>query len=323
MTTVLTAHSYTEHILGQLRERSPGVRFARLAQNGDVPEDARDAVVLLRCSMSKPEFSNALSQAPDVRWVHTCTAGFDQLMVPEIIERALLVSRSAETHHIPIAEWAMTGLLAIAKQFPFAHEAQKEKRWIGPKGWPEPVELYGTTMGIIGAGAIGTEIARRAKAFGMTVIATKRTPDIDSPWYDEVMPPTRVHDLLRVSDFIVVACPLTPETRGMLGPEEFAMMKPTAYLGNIARGAIIDEQALITALTTGQIAGAAIDAFVLEPLPPESPLWEIGNLLITPHASGRSSVSGVRGLEEFAVNLELFRKGATLNNMLSDPELGY
>lgn len=323
MTVVLVTHFYTDHLMARMRRRSPDVRFVRLAPDGSVPKGAENATILLRCFMSKPELSTALSQAPELRWIHTCTAGFDQLLVPEISERGLEVTRSAATVNITIAEWVMASLLSLSKQFPAALVAQDERRWIGPDGWPEPVEMFGATMGIIGAGAIGTEVAKRAAGFGMKVIATKRTVRSSIPWYDEILPPTELHRLLRESDFVVVACPLTPATRNMLSGEEFALMKPTAYLTNIARGAVVDESALVRALRTHQIAGAALDVFVEEPLPPDSPLWEVDNLIITPHASARSKVSALRSLEEFALNLELFLRGAPLNNKLGDVSLGY
>jgi len=322
MTAVLTTRHYTEHVLAELRERFPGVEFARLGREGEIPAQVAQADVLLRCTMSKPELSAVLAAVPTIRWIHSCTAGFDQLLVPEISERGLLVTRSGESHHIQIAEWAIAGLLALAKQFPYAIRAQEEKRWIGPSGWELPVELFGSTMGIIGAGAIGTEIAKRAKAFGMTVIGTKRTPS-PLPGYDEVLASDQIERLLRESDFLVVACPLTSETRGMLGAEQLAMMKPTAYISNIARGAIFDEPALIAALEAGTIAGAALDAFVTEPLPPDDPIWTTRNVLVTPHASGRSAASNARAHQEFIANLERYLRGETLRYPLGDPALGY
>ncbi|MFT4029108.1 MAG: D-2-hydroxyacid dehydrogenase [Protaetiibacter sp.] len=322
MTTVLTTRHYTEHVLDELRELFPEVAFARLGREGEIPPEAADATVLLRCVMSKPELSAVLAAVPTIRWIHSCTAGFDQLLVPEIEERGLLVTRSGESHHIQIAEWAIAGLMALAKQFPLALRAQAEHRWIGSGGWAQPVEFYGSTLGIIGAGAIGTEIAKRAQAFGMRVLGTKRTPDV-LPGYDEVLGPDGLERLLRESDFVVVACPLTSETRGMLGAEQLAMMKPTAYISNIARGAIFDERALIAALESGAIAGAALDAFVTEPLPADDPIWTTRNVLVTPHASGRSAAAAVRAHEEFIANLRRFEAGEPLHHVLGDARLGY
>lgn len=321
--TVLAAHYYDDDLLNRLRHLSPGVRFVRMGPNGDVPSDGRTATVLLRCFMSKTEFASALAQAPHLQWVHTCTAGFDQLLLPELIERGLSVTRSAASHHIPIAEWAIATMLAVAKLLPRAIDAQRERTWIEPTAWPKPVEMFGGTMGIIGAGAIGTEVAKRAKAFGMTVLGTKRNVSGTTEFFDELLPPDQLNDVLRRSDFVVVACPLTPETRNMIGSEQFARMKPHAVLCNVARGAIIDEEALAHAVSSRQIAGAALDAFVQEPLPDDSPLWALENVLITPHASARSQASVDRALHEFALNLARFARGETLLNKLNDSTLGY
>ena len=322
MTTVLVSRWYSQKLVTELEGRLPGVSFVYMSESGDVPSSAADARVLLRCAMDKPAFRNALSQASALEWVHTCTAGFDQLLIPELIERRLAVTRGAHTHDITIAEWVMASLLTISKQFDIAAQAQAQRRWLAPTEWAQPVELFGATMGIIGAGAIGTEVARRARGFGMSVIATKRSPE-DLDEYDEVLPPSKLHSVLERSDFVVIACPLTPETRGMIGATEFGLMKRSAYLNNIARGAVIQEAALIEALETGQIAGAVLDVFEQEPLPPTSPLWTTRNLLVTPHASNRSAAAIARGLDEFVENMRRFLAKEPLMNPLKDPELGY
>lgn len=315
---VLATSMYSDEMLASLRQRLPGVDFMSLSLEGDVPDGGDRARVLLRCFMSKPALQRALAAAPSVEWIHTCTAGFDQLLIPEIEERDLRVTRSAATTHIPISEWVLACMLHLGKQLPLLAEAQAERRWAEP----DPIEFYECTVGIIGAGAIGTEVARRCKGFGMRVIATKRTP-VEDINYDLILPSEGLHDLLEQSDFIVVTCPLTTETRGLIGYQEMQMMKPTAYLVNIARGAIVVEDDLRRALEEGLIAGAALDVFTEEPLPPESPLWNTPRLMITPHSSFRSPNSSQRGLDEFVANMKRYLAGEPLMNLLKDAELGY
>lgn len=318
MHTVLLAAMIDEQQLLMLQERFPATRFVRLPQSGEVPNDAADAQVLFRCAMSKLELSRALAGAPDLRWMHSCSAGFDQLLVPEITDRGLIVTRSAQTHHIPISEWVIAFIFAAAKRFPQLWQAQKEHRWAPP----ESEEVGGKTVGIVGAGAIGTEVARRCTALGMRVIATKRSP-AELPEYEKVMAADRLPELLAESDYVVLATPLTTETRGMIGERELRSMKPTAFLLNIARGALIVDDDLVRALREGWIAGALLDAHQQEPLPPDSPLWDVENLFITPHASYKSPHFMERSTREFADNLERFLDGEQLRNTLREPALGY
>lgn len=318
MLTVLLAQMVDDEQLGLLQEQFPDTRFVRLPQSGEVPGDAADAQVLFRCAMSKPQLSEALGGAPDLKWMHSCSAGFDQLLVPEITERGLTVTRSAATHHIPISEWVIAFIFSAAKRFPALWQAQKEHRWAPP----ETDEVGGKTVGIVGAGAIGTEVAKRCTALGMRVIATKRSP-ADLPEYEKVMPADQLPQLLAESDYVVLATPLTTETRGMIGERELRAMKPTAFLLNIARGALIVDDDLVRALREGWICGAFLDAHQQEPLPPESPLWDVENLFITPHASYKSVHFLERSTREFAANLERFQKGEELQNQLREPALGY
>ena len=318
MTTVLLAAMIEEEQLGLLQSEFPKLHFERLPASGEVPAGATDAEVLFRCAMSKTQLSQTLGGAPQLKWMHSCSAGFDQLLVPEIIERNLTVTRSAATHHIPISEWVIAYIFAAAKRFPALWKAQSEHRWAPP----DTEEVGGKTVGIVGAGAIGSEVAKRCSALGMRVIATKRTP-ADSPLYERVMPADQLPALLAESDFVVLACPLTTETRGMIGERQLRLMKPTAFLLNIARGGLIVDDDLIRALGESWIAGAFLDAFQQEPLPADSPLWDVENLFITPHASYKSPLFMERSTREFAENLHRFRRGEPLHNTLREPTLGY
>lgn len=317
LTVLLSAHVAANH-LATLRATVPEVRFVALPPSGQVPADAGEAAVLFRCAMSKPELQRAIAGSPALRWIHSCAAGFDQLLVPEITERDLTVTRSASSHHIPISEWVLTYILFMTKRFPELIKAQAQHRW----DRLEADEVGGKTVGIVGAGAIGTEVARRCRPLGMRVIATKRSP-VPLAEYDLVMGANELPRLLAESDYVVLACPLTTETAGMIGEQALRLMKPTAFLINIARGALIVDADLIRALGEGWIAGACLDAFAQEPLPSDSPLWDVERLVITPHASSNSPLVMKRAEGEFVANLRRYLKGEPLANTLREPALGY
>jgi phosphoglycerate dehydrogenase-like enzyme len=302
----------------RLVDQFPDVTFVALPSDGTVPDEGRDAEILFRCSMSKPEMSRTIAGAPRLQWVHTCSAGFDQLLVPEIEELHLRVTRSAATHNVPISEWVIAFMLLVSKRFPDLLQAQRDHRWAPP----DTEELTAKTLGIVGAGAIGTEVARRARPFGMHIVATKRSPQ-DHPLYDRVLPAGELHTLLAMSDFVVLACPLTTETEGMIAEPQLRTMKPSAYLLNIARGRLIVEADLIRALNERWIAGACLDAFAQEPLPTDSPLWDIDNLIVTPHSSYRSPHFLERATAEFSANLRRYLDDEPLQNTLRESSLGY
>lgn len=317
--TALISHAFETRHLEKLRSTFPDVRFVTLPEDGNVPPEGRGAKVLLRASISKEALSRAVSQLPDLQWLHSNTAGFDWVLVPELDPYKVIITRSANSSSIAIGEFVIGLIFLTAKRFPALLKAQQERVW---RKEPELDEVGGKTVGIIGAGAIGREVAKRAAALGMKVIGTKRTPE-PQPYFEEVLPADRLPDLLQRSDYVVVACPLTPETRGLIGKAELRQMKPTAVLINVARGPIVVEADLIRALKEGWIAGACADAFDVEPLPSDSPLWDVENLIITPHISWVSPHGFDRVLDEFMENLHRFLKGEPLLNRLRDPKLGY
>lgn len=320
MLTVLVSAIYTAEQVADLRTSFPDVTFVQVDADGGVPPAGRDAEVILRCTMRKGPLLRALAEAPKLKWIHTCTAGFDWLMVPELAERGLLVTRSGYSLNIAMGEFVIGYMFLMAKNFRHYLKAQGEHRWESI----EQEEIAGKTVGIVGAGAVGQEVAKRAVALGMRVIGTKRTPE-PQPNFETVLPSNAegLNVLLRESDFLVLAAPLTPETQGLLGREQFAMMKKSAYLINVARGAMCVEQDLIDALNNGTIAGACIDAFETEPLPADSPLWDLPNVVLTPHCSYRSPLTMTRALEQFKDNLALYLKGEPLLHPLKDMALGY
>ncbi|MBB6098097.1 phosphoglycerate dehydrogenase-like enzyme [Deinobacterium chartae] len=316
--TVLLSHLYETHDTAPLFARFPEVRFVQLEKDAHLPARAAEADAILCGGMGKPQLSRLLRAAPRLEWIHTGSAGFDWVMVPEVTERAITVSRSAAVMNTPMAEFALGVMLAHAKNLDAMREAQTRHAWEPPMHR----ELYGATVGVVGAGAIGARIARLARAFGMRTLATKReaAPLED---FDAVYPPEGLEVLLAESDYLILTCPLTPETRHMIGRAQLARMKPGAYLINLARGGLIVEAELLRALQDGTLAGACLDAFEVEPLPADSPLWDAPNLRLTPHCSYRSPAIRARVVEEFAANLERYLRGEPLHNTLRHAALGY
>jgi phosphoglycerate dehydrogenase-like enzyme len=264
--------------------------------------------------------SGLLELAPRLRWYQAMTAGVDR--VPDALLRAhSLIVTSARGHNAgAVAEHVIWALLALARQARTLHRSQDAGRWERLT----PGELAGTTLGIAGYGAIGEQVARRARAFEMRVIGTRRSarPGDTDALLDELLPPHRLDDLLARSDAVVVAVPLTAETRGLFGASAFKRMQQHAYLIDVSRGGVVDGTALAEALTAGTIAGAAIDVADPEPLPADSPLWAMENVIITPHISGSSAAFNERAVDFFLQNLRRFQAGEPLLNVV-DPERGY
>jgi len=311
-----------DHLLERLREPvcriAPDCRIIPLGPDGEVTETLEGADVLfLRWGLSPEATRRLLTRVPNLRWVHTISAGVDHLLFPELRESDAILTNASGVFNIPIAETVMAYILAVVKRLPEFLAQQREHRW---EKLPLR-ELGGLTVGIVGLGDIGTEVARLCRAFGMHVLGLRRRP-APSDVADEVLPPDRLHDLLARSDFVVIAAPLTAETRGMIGRAELAAMKPDAWLINISRGAIVDEEALIEALQAGRIGGACLDVFAEEPLPPESPLWDMPNVIITPHNSWSSPHIEEREIDLFLENLRRYVAGEPLLNVV-DKQAGY
>lgn len=277
-----------------------------------------NAVAYFRWWTGRPVLEAVLAAAPRLRWIHTPSAGVEHLLIPQVLERDIIITNSAGVHAIPIAEFVLALMLSHAKGLAHYRAAQAAAHW--DRAFV-PRELYEQTVLVLGAGGIGQAIAERAAAFGMRVWGARRTPR-PTPGFARVVGMDGWRALLPAADYLVIAAPLTPATRGMIDAPAFAAMKPDAYLINIARGAIVVEEALLQALRTGQIAGAALDTFEQEPLPPESPLWALPNVTITPHTTAGSPRMRERQLALFFENLRRFRSGEPLYNRV-DPAAGY
>ena len=253
--------------------------------------------------------------APKLRWIQSHSAGLDSFLFPEIVEREeVTITNMAGLYAPQGAEQAWALLLALARGIDLSVRGQERREWTEGRG----IVLARSTLGIIGLGGFGMEIAERARGYEMTILAVDSVRQDKPDDVAELRPATRenLHSLLRRSDAVMIACPRTRETYHLIGAEEFAAMKDSAYLVNVTRGGIIDELALLHALTNNQIAGAGLDVCEREPLPPEDPLWDAPNLIVTAHHAGSSQHRPRVVFEFFLENLERYLKGEKLVNLV-------
>lgn len=293
--------------------------FVALDRRGAARVPYDDAEVLMLPWGLPTELTQHLLALPALRWVQTISAGIPPLVLDALRQRPEVVLTNATgVFDVPIAETVLTYILMIVKRMPEFMAQQQAHRW-----HKLPLrELRGLTVGIIGIGGIGTEVAKRCTALGMRVIATRRHPEHGAPYVEALFPPARLHELLAQSDFVVVAVPLTPETAHLINAERLRAMKPDAWLINIARGAVVDEAALIEALREQRIGGAALDVTEEEPLPADSPLWDFPNVILTPHNSWSTPYLEERQKDLFLDNLARYLNGEPLRNVV-DKTLGY
>jgi len=262
-----------------------------------------------------------------LRWVHTATAGVSSLLTPELVESDIAFTNSAGVHAPAVAETVIAMMLHFARGLDIAVRAQAAGRWTkAPFDRADaPVrEVAGSRTGVVGYGGIGREVARRVTALGGRVIAMRRRPDVQGAVESgvEVCGPEAFEQLLEASDYVVLAAPETAETRGLVGARELARMKRDAVLINVARGALVDEAALVDALRSGGIRGAGLDVFAAEPLPEGHPLWALPNVLITPHVSAYTHRFWEREAALVEENLARYLAGRPLLNLV-DKQAGY
>jgi phosphoglycerate dehydrogenase-like enzyme len=317
---LIIPHRIADRVEPRLDDIVPGCAVVHVDQDGAADGDLADAEVLLRWWTPDRALRHILAAAPRLRWMHTPSAGVDQLLTPEVVRREILLTSSAGAHAIPIAEFVLLFMLGHAKQVRDLATLTGEGAWARGRAL-HLQELYGKTLLIIGLGQIGQEIARRAAAFGVRVLGSRRHP-APTPGVERVVGEGEWRDLLPAADYVVIAAPLTNATRGMVDAAAFARMKREAYLINIARGPIVDTDALLAALEQGRIAGAGLDALPEEPLPLDHPLWAAPNIWITPHISWSSPHMHERALAIFLENLRRYRDGEQLVNLV-DQAAGY
>jgi phosphoglycerate dehydrogenase-like enzyme len=312
---LLAAFRAADEDLARLRAISDSLIVERSESPKQAMELARDAEIVFAGHWSDDLWKNA----PRLKWVQSGGAGIERFMTPDFIASPIILTNAAGVYAIPIADHVMAFVLHFSRGFNRMVRNQIGHRWGEDT---EPDELVDKTLGIVGLGGIGTGVARRAKAFGMRVIATRRRPQLPSEFADEVRGADDLRWLLGESDYVALCSALTQNTHKLVGEEELKEMKPTSCLINIGRGGLIDEPALITALKTGLIAGAGLDVFAEEPLPTDSPLWDMPNVLITPHTAGSSPRSHERLMDLFCENVRRYLAGEELLNVVDKGE-GY
>ena len=301
----------TPEIADAVRARWPQMRVVFLPDYSRVIEELPDTHIFVGASLRAEQFAHAAS----LRWIHSTAAGVSQLMYPELRGSGVIVTNPSGILSVPMSEHAMGMMLALARNFPDAVRYQGAAHWAQQDLWNKPqrlAEVNGSLLLIVGYGSIGRELAKRARAFGMRVWGVTRSGKGDATLVERIVPAAQLLDALPHADYVVISAPETEETRHLFGPEQMARMKRGARLINIARGSLLDEAALIAALQSGALSGAALDVASAEPLPADSPLWKAPNLLLTPHISGvsdrlwqRQTELLLRLLEEWFAQQEL------------------
>jgi phosphoglycerate dehydrogenase-like enzyme len=304
-----------------MRARFPELRATHLPNFDGLERELADTDIFMGISLT----ASQLMLAPKLRWIQAVTAGVAQFMYPELRERGIVLTNATSVHCVPIAQHILGTIIALARRFPDSFRYQRQGIWAMNELLAAPIkprELRDQVLLFIGFGAIGQETARLVRPLEMRVWALTHSGRSGSGLAERVFQSSQLHEALRQADFVVVAAPATPETRNMLGEREFALMKPSAYLINVARGTLLDEPALISALERNRIAGAALDVTVKEPLSPDSPLWKMNNVFITPHVSGATENTWDREEELMAENLKRWFAGSELLNRV-DLTRGY
>lgn len=335
LSPILSAR-YRSRDLDRIRAVAPGARIVTVSIEGLADGPLDDVEVMLRGWLLPDAFDRLLVRAPRLSWVHSATSGVERALTPAALERGVVVTNARGVFSRPIAEYVLMMILAVSRRLPQLLELQRERTWQPLEG----AELRDVTVGIVGLGSLGRAVGALATAFGCRVVAIRRRSEAGSAAAPESLPddpddrafgemmlgrvggPESLPELLGESDFIVLAAPLTPETEEMINDETLAMVKPGAWLINVARGRLVDERALLRALRDGPLGGAVLDTFHDEPLPPMSSFYDRPNVIVTPHTAWSSGRVLDRSVELFCDNLRRFAAGEPLLNVV-DPVAGY
>jgi len=320
-TTVLVLANPTEPQLAML-EQLPETTSLAVGNNLEAFENtARTADVIFNWSLSGALLREVFQLCPRVQWVHNRSAGLDGVLFPEIVASPVPLTNGSGVFSPSLGEFALASILYFAKDLRRMIRSQEAGRW----EQFDITEITGQTVGIVGYGDIGRAVATRVRAMGMRVLAVKRHgPPIYNvdPLVSQIYAPDRLHEMLPQCDYVVVSAPLTHETKGMIDTAAFGVMKPTAVLINVGRGPVVDEQALISALSMNIIKGAALDVFDQEPLPEGHPLYKLQNVLLSPHCADHTPDWLERAMQFFIDQFGRFTKGEPLMNIV-DKHLGY
>ena len=319
--TVLILADAKEPQVEFLFKRLTGVKIVAANSAVELAGDAKEATVIYQWSGSKELLAQAFAACPNVKWVHSRSAGLEQTLFPHLRDSVVMLTNGSGVFSPALGEFVLGAILYFAKDFRRLVRNQMARRW-------EQFDVQmaaGKTVGIVGYGDIGRAVATRVKAIGMKVLALKRHPEKGAnpdSLVEETFGPERRVEMISQCEYVVVTAPLTPETRGMIGEAEIAAMRGEAVVINVGRGAVIDEKALVRALGEGRIKGAALDVFEQEPLPAGHALYGMENVLLSPHSADHTTDWLDNAMEFFAEQCERYLDGKTLLNVV-DKKLGY
>ncbi len=302
--------------IDRLRTEFPHVEVAYSNSKRHDDDVLHSADVMIGWALS-PEQMRA---APGLRWIYSITAAVDQFLFPQLIDADISICNAARVHGPVVAEHAIAMVLALAKRVPSAVRYQESRKWAMENIWqerPRPREIAGSNLLVVGLGSIGAEVAALAVALKMHVIGVRQYPERGPEGAHEVFGYQALDDALPRADFVVLAAPLTPQTRQLVDYRRLQLLKPDAYLINVSRGALIDEAALVKVLRDGRLGGAALDVFVEEPLPRKSPLWKLSQVLVTPHTAFLTEKVWDRHYTAFTSNLKRYLAGEPLQDTVN------
>jgi phosphoglycerate dehydrogenase-like enzyme len=305
----------------RLRREFPHIEVVHLSDYKRTDEEIVNAEIAISWSIRPGQ----IAVAEKLRWIHSPAAAVHQFIFPEFVNSNIVLTNAREVHGPVVAEHVIALIFALAKKIPGSVRLQEKHVWGQQILWdelPRVREIGGATVGLIGLGSIGRAVAKSAKALGMRVIAVREHPERRSEGVDAVFGPAQINEVFRLADYIVLAAPVTDSTQAIANAERLALMKPDACLINVGRGALVDEAALAAALREKKIGGAALDVFPKEPLAADSPLWDLPNLLITPHTAALTDKLWERHYALFSENLRRYLNGRPLLAVV-DKRKGY
>jgi D-2-hydroxyacid dehydrogenase (NADP+) len=295
----------------RLRREFPQIEIVHLPDYKRMDEEIADAEIVISWSVRPQQ----IAAAKKLRWIHSTAAAVHQLIFPELVNSDVVLTNAREVHGPVVAEHVIALIFALAKKIPDSVRLQEKHVWGQQLLWdelPRVREVAGATVGMVGLGSIGRSVVKSAKALGMRVMAVREHPEKGSEGADAVFGPAQIDEVFRQADYVVLAAPVTNSTKAIVNAERLALMKPDACLINVGRGPLVDESALANALREKKIGGAVLDVFPKEPLAADSPLWDVPNLLITPHTAALTDKLWERQYALFAENLRRYLNGQQL-----------
>lgn len=313
-------------VLKALPQGLPILGIGRTPEELKGVQDWSQVTALLNCGVGpnagkKETIQKLWTQMENLKWLHSASAGIENLVFPELVNSNVTVTNAKGTFSHALAEFAIFGCLYFAKLMPRMLKQKRAHKWEKFN----VQELRGHTMGVVGYGDIGQACARLGRAHGMSIIALRRRTEQSEQEQQQglqVYTPDKLHQLMADADYVVAALPSTPATQKLISADAIAAMKPTGVFVNVGRGSTVDEEALIQALQHGKIKGAALDVVAKEPLPESSPLWDLDNVLITPHCADQTDTFQHEAIDQFVANARRFVKGKELIN-ITDKKSGY